>query len=415
MTIKIPKLSFSENLIIIILLIVSFNGFISSFIPIFHYVDYAIDILNTVLLISLIKKSKLNNFKKYKVKKIFIWVIILCLVTICTTIPRIESFVLFCWSLRNNFRYFIFFFACIFLSKRGYSGIFDKLFWINFVLSLFEYLILGKSQDWLGGIFGTIGGSVNAPLNLLLVICTARFTILYLIKRKTLLFFSITSLCSMIIASIAELKFFYFEYIIIIILAVLITDFSWRKIRIIFISLLGIFIGANLLFIVFPSLDHEFFSYKFLSAYTTSNQGYTSTGDINRLNFIEQCNTFFKTNFSKFFGLGLGNCETFQLIGLSSSFYKMNSYLHYSWLSSSFMYLETGIIGFFLYFGFFFFLFFQIRGKFKDRLNTVDCRTAEILALIVPLLLLYNLSMRGNEAYLMYYILALPFISYKKC
>lgn len=176
-------------------------------------------------------------------------------------------------------------------------------------------------------------------------------------------------------------------------------------------GLIGLIVGAKLLFIIYPGLDRRFFSFEFLYAYSTSDQGYTSAGDINRLNFIKQCNDILKSGIYIMFGLGLGNCEIFNPLGLISNFYKTYGFLHYTWFSSSFIYLELGIVGTILYFGFFIWTFFQIRRREKYSNDLSNCQMAEILALMAILFSIYDSSMRSSVSYLVYYILALPFAS----
>ena len=83
-------------------------------------------------------------------------------------------------------------------------------------------------------------------------------------------------------------------------------------------------------------------------------------------------------------------------------------------MSSSFIYLELGLIGMALYFCFFIIVFIQIRKKQRIIVDKTKCQVCSIIALSSIVLILYNSSMRGNYGYLVYYVLSLPFVSDKR-
>lgn len=410
MKIRIPKLNFYEKIIFLILFLVFFSGIISIVIPRFSVINYSIDILLLILMLSFIK-----NYNKMKpldkdYKKIIRWIVLFFGITTLASFFRAESFLCFLWAIRNNFRFFIFFVACILYLKKDYLKMFNILYWINFIAVLIEFFILGKKQDWLGGLFGIVGGSANAPLNLFLVITTIIFIVLYLNKKIKLPYLLITCVTSFLIAAFAELKFFYLEFALIAVLSFVISNFSIRKIKMIVFGIIIIFLGINFLYAVFPGLDKRFFSSEFIMNTYTSKQGYTGANDFNRLNFIEPSNKFFNGFGEYAFGLGLGNCEVIKPINKMSTFYSYYHNLHYSWFSSSFMYLETGAVGLILYFGFFIYYSLKLYFHKKEKLNIITSEIAIITSLMVCLIILYNTSMRSDEAFMIYFIMALPFI-----
>ncbi len=411
MNIKIRRVNQGAFCIYLILFIVLVSGILKSFTDFFSIIPYSIDFINVFLFFLLIKSKVLLILKKKKSLMEIRWIFVFFVSAVISTLPRINSIFLFLIALRNNFSYYIFFISCICFLKKEKLVFLDIAYWINFSVIIIQFFGFGIKQDWLGGIFGSIGGEVNGALNVFLVIYTIKIIVMYLNKQNTLNNVIITSLVSLFIASLAELKFFYLEYVIIIAISSLVTSFSWRKILIIVGCLIGFIVGAKLLFIIYPGLDRRFFSFEFLYAYSTSDQGYTSAGDINRLNFIKQCNDILKSGIYIMFGLGLGNCEIFNPLGLISNFYKTYGFLHYTWFSSSFIYLELGIVGTILYFGFFIWTFFQIRRREKYSNDLSNCQMAEILALMAILFSIYDSSMRSSVSYLVYYILALPFAS----
>ena len=74
-----------------------------------------------------------------------------------------------------------------------------------------------------------------------------------------------------------------------------------------------------------------------------SKDGYTGTGDLNRLTAIQTINEkFFRTIPEKLFGYGLGNCDYASVDFLTTSFYRMHYRLHYTWMSTAIVFLELG-------------------------------------------------------------------------
>ncbi|WMJ85815.1 hypothetical protein [Anaerocolumna sp. MB42-C2] len=408
MSIKIPKFKQTEWLIVYIMFITIFASMINSFIAGVHALYYTIDIANTLLFLNILYCKKYKELFKGSSKIVAIWICFFIGYAIFISIVKIDNVGLFLWAIRNNFRYYIFFFSCI-LWLKGNFKFFNNLIIANFVAVLFEYLILGKRQDWIGGIFGFIGGDVNAPLNIFLIVITTYSVIYYLNKRESFKTFILKTASSFLIAAIAELKIFYIEFAIILLFAVLITDFTIKKIIIVLAFVLGAVVSLRMLYIVMPELDPEFFSISHMYLYATSHKGYTGSGDMNRFNFLSQCNEILKTKSNMITGLGLGNCEVATNIGWYSKFFSTYSYTHYNWLSSTFMYLELGWIGIIMYFGLFILFFIKIIQLGQNKNNLLNSQICAILALMTIVLLFYNSSMRGDYAYLMFYALAIPF------
>lgn len=413
MKFKVSRLKQNELLIQYILIVDFSVGLISSFIPVAHSLFYTIDLANILLLVNLFYKGNYKKLFTGLVKPLTIWSFAFFSYALIISILNLKSLMLFLWAIRNNFRYFVFFFSCVLWVKGGIK-LFERLTWINFLAVMFEFLIMGKRQDWIGGIFGFIGGDVNAPLNIFLIVITTNSIICYLNKKESLQSFLLKSASSFIISAIAELKIFYIEYAMIIIFALLITNFTLKKVLVILVFIIGALISIRMLYIVIPELDPDFFTITHMYRYVTSSQGYTSTGDMNRFTFIGQCNELLKTGRYILTGLGLGNCEVATNIGWYSEFYKLYAYTHYNWMSSSFIYLELGLIGMALYFCFFIIVFIQIRKKQQTIVDKTKCQVCSIIALISIVLILYNSSMRGNYGYLVYYVLSLPFVSDKR-
>jgi hypothetical protein len=68
---------------------------------------------------------------------------------------------------------------------KEFLGFFDKLFWINIIVSLVQYALLEKRGDYLGGIFGVSQGC-NGYSNVFFVIVLTKSVVMYMEGREKL-------------------------------------------------------------------------------------------------------------------------------------------------------------------------------------------------------------------------------------
>lgn len=343
------------------------------------------------------------------------WVTAFAVYTLAAYLPRWQSGLYYLWGFRNNFRFYIAFFAftaCLTEEDgEGYFRKLDKLFWFNAVVSLAQYFLLGKSGDYLGGLFGCEQGC-NAYTNLFFVLVVTRSLVLFLDNREG--WGSCIAKCgtALLVAALAELKFFFIEFGLIALLAVCLSGFTWRKVWVILGAVVGMVAGAVLLAALFPEFA-SWFSVEWLLDAAGSDRGYTSSGDLNRLNCITMINQwFFHSPGLRLFGLGMGNCDTSAYDFLNTPFFQLFSSIHYTWMSTSFWYLEGGYVGLIFFFGFFVSVYLAA-GRLERRregLGKVHCRVARILAVVCCAIAVYNASLRTEAAYMAYFVLALPFM-----
>ena len=218
-------------------------------------------------------------------------------------------------------------------------------------------------------------------------------------------------LVALLIAALAELKFFYIEFLLVVALAVMFTNFTWRKFWLIIGSVIAVVAAALLLVYLFPNFSDFLFLERFYEAAVTS-KGYTSSGDINRLTAIPIANEMWLKSFGqRLFGLGLGNCDTSSFAFLNTPFFQSYEDMHYSWLSYAMMYLECGWVGLMFYFGFFVLVWLRIHKIEKQMSGTAKsyCRIARIMAVLCCVIAIYNSSLRTEAGYMAYFVLAVPF------
>lgn len=329
-----------------------------------------------------------------------------------------QSILYYLSGLNNNVRYFVFFFGCILFLKAEqrdtYRKIWDALFWINFLVSLYQYFMLDIKWDYLGGIFGTAAGC-NAYTNVFFTVSVSLSVLRYMNQQEKAWQCLARCAAALVVTAMAELKMFVLEFAGILVLAVLLTKFSRRKLYLIIAGVLGAVACVKLMTTIFPWWS-GWFSLENIWATATSEGGYTSAGDWNRLTAVPIAwNEYLLTWPQKLFGLGLGNCDFSPVPAMTSPFYNAMWTTNYYLFSSSFIMLETGLVGMITYVGFFLVVFWSAnRLLCSGRGDVVYCQLAEILALMSLVLFLYNCTLRTEVGYMLYFALALAFVREKK-
>ena len=324
-----------------------------------------------------------------------------------------QSGLYFLWGLRNNARFFVYFFACIlFVRSRSveyYFRFFDWMFWVNFLVVLYQYFILGKSGDYLGGIFGVQRGC-NGYVNVFLSIIATHSVLRYMMRRESLWACAMKCIVMLVISVLTELKAFILELGIIIVIASAMTRFSLRKFWIIIGCAVGIVVAARGIATLFPVFD-DWFDLEHMIENLTKEEGYTGLNDMNRLTNIPIVwNMFLPNAWQKLFGMGLGNCDYAAFSALTSPFYIQYGWLNYTYFSTAMLMLETGLIGTALYVSFFVAVFFVARRLLRKGGDLLYCRMTQILSILCLILLVYGNTLRAEPAYMMYFAMALPFL-----
>ena len=387
--------------------------FLNSEIGMPSFFSYSIDVINAIFFIQIIKHAKRIKY----CKDVLIFLVFYVIYTFLTLAIIRQSIMLYLWGLRNNFRFYVFMIGCILcLHKADIIYFYSKLnifLYINAVVASIQFILLGYSQDNIGGLFGSTSGC-NGYMNVFLVICCTANIVKYILKQEKLKKCAIVIALSSYISIISELKSFFVEVGLIIIIAFLITNFSYKKIGIVLlgiasVSIIGVGIGR-----LYPNWANSF-SLTAMKEIASSNSGYTSAGDLNRLSAIDSINRRLGTAFPKLIGTGLGSWEysgSFHF--LNSTFFKQYGNWHYQWISYAWIYLELGYIGLFAFEIFFVYLFIKnINTSAKSKEDQVIVKTAAILSIMCIFLSIYNVSLRMESAYLIYIFLAAPFILIK--
>ena len=217
--------------------------------------------------------------------------------------------------------------------------------WANVLFVLFEYFVLGLFQDNIGGFFGTEAGC-NGPLNVYLCIVCAWGLSRYLGKKMRIAPVVATMLASLLIAAVAELKFFFVEFAIIAIIVVLYSKPSWKT----FLVLGAIAVIASIGLRIFAQVNPQ--NYQILidpksMLDAADNTDLSSGYGISRAHSFKQINTMFfrDDTLTNLIGFGLGSASNSSIDFFSTTFFALYGYLHYYYLSSAMLFIQTGYVG----------------------------------------------------------------------
>lgn len=399
-----------------VIFFILFDGFFR-LIPILENFHHASDIVTIIMAFVLIFDfRKVINIKE---KWIFIPLLLYSVICVATAIfNRVEP-MLFIWAVRNTFRFFVFYIACIIYVKKEDVIFFlkhlPKVQFINFPLVIIEYVVVECfpelfskiSQDHIGGIFGMeIGcnGQMNIFLCAILIICLSNAFEREKIEPFTVFIFLSTAIC----AAIAEIKFFFPEVIGIFVICGVLYYKSIKRKPIFFVklsglTLLSIIIGVAIMYIIYP------YALMVYSDYPKYEHSAASTYVIGRMNAFSFINDHFFENsiLRSLFGFGFGSCEYSDFSLLASDFYRKYGYYHYYWFSHQMLYLETGLIGFITFAMHFVITALQgFISYLKNNKNVTVSVFCVAFSAVLFVNLFYNNQIRSDGAYFSYFLLA---------
>lgn len=398
----------------LIYLQIIYNLIIKFLITDFHFpslLNYGTDVINLLLFFEVWRNDG-YGFKKKTVFPIWFALLLFAEGTISFLLD-FSSPMLYVWSIRNVYRFFIFFYCCVRTLRCEdipfIFSIFEKALIINGIVCIYEYFVRGINYDFLGGLFGNGVSGGNGPLNALMFIVCAYVIIEYVNKNKSIGELLIVLGICLFIAVVGELKFFFFELIIIIIYILAFVSKNFKMLVFVFTAIVVGIIAVNLYGKLYPN-NAGFLSLDFIRDYAFE-RSYGSSTDINRLTAVQYIkDNIFKGNLKKIWiGLGIGNGETSQYSFLTSSFYSFyGDRIKYSWFSHAFMFVENGYIGLSLYFAFFVSIYIR---AFRNMRNNKWMQLCSLIVLESIILIVYNQTLRiESMGYAMFLILAMPYL-----
>ena len=329
---------------------------------------------------------------------------------------------LYIWGFRNNFRFIIFGIVCaMYIEREDIETIYTILYYfflLNIVVVTYQYFFVSYSQyaigDYISGLFSNgLERGGNASLDWLMCIVVTYEIVKFLGNKGNIRRLLISLFGSLYMASLAEIKIFFVQIIIIGIAALFIGKKSMKTILFTVLGALSVYIGIGFLYTMFPEFNN-FFTLDTVFEYISRKSGY-STGHsegVNRLTAISYVlENFLTTPIMKIFGIGLGNADFSSFSFLISSFYKNYQWTGYTFFYSAFLLIEGGLLGFALYL---INICAYILNAIKIRSSAIEEKIVKqnsvIIGIMCFMMFFSNQTMKLEaSAYLIYLILALPF------
>lgn len=380
---------------------------------------YFNDLLNVCLAIGVFLKGAWKKYFKF----IYIYILIIFLAifiapmyydqwggNILTTIIEV----------RNIARFPVFFLACCtLLDQERMIKIFNEIiafFFVNSLFIIYQYFFFHPPNTWmrgdlLNGLFGTTTGG-NTYVNIILVITVSYLLIRWSNKKCDTKIFALSVLVSLIISALIELKAFFIEFIGLYLWYLIKSKKTKREIKIniiiIALAIIVSFVGLSIMYKEYPWF-RETMTLKGIIG-TLFGNGYTESGDVNRFTgmFDIGRKIFDGDILANLFGIGAGNCSSFNIAGSTSRFFDLYESTHYNWFSSTYTFVQSGWIGFALYVSTFIYLLK------KRKANHELAVFSQIMCFIAIFLLFYGEGLKTDAGYFVYFAIASGFIKITK-
>ncbi|MHB8128920.1 MAG: hypothetical protein ACYDEX_07975 [Mobilitalea sp.] len=378
-------------------------------------ITYLLDVL---LVFEVIYSAKyyLTIVSLTKSKLIFIVLLLLFACTIIGFIMNSYSLFSYIIGFRNTAKYFLFFLSClVILDKDDIESIFELLYrflLINAVVCTIQYFVFNIVGDYCNGLFGS--GLLNSWMNVLLCIVTTYGVARYMSKQISFKKLLLIGLTSVYISVLAEIKFYYFELILIVLIVLVLSKPNRKVFTIVFTGIVFLFVIRSYTEQLWSGSAKYFTKEGIEYYFTQDSYGYSSINDIGRVGGISKLNSliFSEKDNINLFGMGLGFCDINSAFIINNSFYVMYEYLHYSWFTYLITYLELGWIGLILYILFFAIIFItsikSVQHNTKE--EAIASKSTQIIiqtiAILSIVLLWYNSTIRNTPAFFIFAVLS---------
>lgn len=374
-------------------------------------ISYAGDLIASYVFIWAVILDTYKNRTRHTAVFQFSIVIVMLLFALMTFLFNQYSPSSFFMGLIKNYRFFMVFYSClVFLNKKDVDRIYLLLLLFlgaNVLLSSYQFFIQGLKFDFNGGFFGTeVGG--NGLMNFFLVAVSIYAVVMSLNKKKPIAFAGIVVFAAVYISVLSELKIYFFEIAVIIVLTVLFSKFSIKTITLVAGSIVLLVFAIQIMGRIYPIFD-GFFKVEKIIDYVSNDKYGGEVGNLNRATALSTViNDLLWTPTQKLFGVGLGNA------GQDTDFYNAFGFMKYTWFFVSYFTSENGLVGLLLYVMFIISIAVtSYRYSLKDKMNREYYVVNIILAIMILLIMFYDGSLLEYTTYIYFILMALPFVLYK--
>lgn len=357
-----------------------------------NYVCDGLLVLAIIFAICRPKKSYKSNpgFKFLGLLVLAFWL----LATVSAIINAISP-LLYIWACRNTFRLFGVLYCCVRLLEKDDVFALIKFitvfFWVNIAVCTYQYFILGMSQDNTNGLFGS-GSGGNAMINVLMFALSALVLFGFMQKKNGFAKVLITLAACCYISAISEIKVYYVELILLVVLVVFLHKPTFKTVAIVFLSVVALLVGIQVLETLNPEFA-DFFNLTNIIKSATEG-GYSNANNLNRLTAVTKLDSLFMNNLqSQLIGLGFGAGQYTQYFE-STLYSTWGETLNWTWFTDAAIFLETGWMGLILYCACFIYLAIQtlILRKYAGE-NGWIVRMGTAVAVLSLVLIVYNCTL----------------------
>lgn len=224
---KIGRITLTTTMMIgLVLAITSVGALAISTFHISNFVYYLADAFNVFLAVFAIRRVARARVRRMKEVGFLVLLLVLFIANcIIGIVGNNVSLKLAIWGSRNVYRFILFFISCVALLEKKdiakFRAAFPKIYVINAIVAVFQYVVLGLKGDYIGGLFGTIQGC-NGALTIFLNIALSYFIAGYLCGTEKLSKIVLYSILYFLVAALSETKGNYFFFVLIYAVALLV-------------------------------------------------------------------------------------------------------------------------------------------------------------------------------------------------
>lgn len=378
---------------------------------------YVTDIINCIAIAFALKEGP-STFRRVGYGTVVTLFLVFCAALLLSDVMNAVSIPLVVWAIRNTFRFFGFFFACVVLldmsDVKRLVGMLFAFQWVNLVVSMYQFAFLGLSQDNLGGIFGSAAGC-NAYSNVFFCILLVYYSLFCLSGKEPIWKLLFVCVSTLALAAMAELKFYYFEFVAIMLVAVLIHLSKVRAFVIAGVSVVALAVGLHIFAQVFPSAYETIINFD--ETFSYSSQGMAGY-ELSRFGAFGEISDLIFNNdpLRVLLGIGFGGAEfSSNIAAFVSPFSQIWGYLNYRWFAHQMWFIEVGSIGFGLFVALFVsHCIYSVRQIKRSPQYKTMLQFVAIFTVVTIANLWYNCSVRIEVGYLIFFVLAISCIVAKE-
>lgn len=278
-----------------------------------------------------------------------------------------------------------------------------KLYPVNFAVVLIQWIVWPNNYDGIIGITGTY-------LAVYMTLVVAYYAVMYLREKEPIWKLATVEILNFVTAAWGDQRGYYFMFIAAIVTVLLYERKTTKMFNVVIGGLVVINVGLYIMSIWMPGSYETLLGVDAIYEYgTRTSGGY----EISRFGAFDELNDLFFHDdpIRNLFGYGLGACEVY------SPFYNQYGWLHYTWFTHQWMFLETGYVGIIILVFFFAWHLGVAKVAKRECLNETNQALVIICAAIatVSIITMMYFSMhRGYHGYLFYALMAMILVLLKE-